>query len=83
MIKMFPSKKEFYYSFTYWMSGPIAKMVAPFIIYYIGVSPIISPICVELTSYMIIKPIHYFIVQPFSYKLLTFEEDDNVQYAFI
>ena len=84
---MLPSKTHFYYNITYWMSGPIAKFMSPFIIHYFGISPIISPICVELTSYIIIQPINYFIIQPFSYKLLSYykseEDKDKEEYIFI
>ena len=70
----------FYYTITYWLSGPIAKWISPVIIHYIGISPIISPVCVELVSYAIIKPVHYFIVEPFTLhmynKLLKNENDE-------
>lgn len=58
------STKSFYYTVTYYMSGPIAKWISPFIVQYFGISPLISPICVELASYAIIQPVHYFIIVP-------------------
>jgi hypothetical protein len=48
---------------SYWISAPLAKYVASFIVYN-SVSPVIAGSVVDMTSMILVQPINYFIVFP-------------------
>lgn len=49
---------------TYLFSAPLAKYASNYFIAYIGVTQAFVPVCVEMSSYIIVRPIHAVVVQP-------------------
>ena len=49
---------------TFLFSAPVSRYISSFVVSYIHIAPAITPICVEMTSYLIVRPVNVIIVQP-------------------
>ena len=49
---------------TFLVSAPVSRYISSFIVSYIHIAPALTPVCVEMTSYIIIRPVNVIIVQP-------------------
>ena len=49
---------------TFLVSAPLSRYISSFVVSYIHIAPAITPICVEMTSYLIVRPVNVIIVQP-------------------
>jgi len=49
---------------TFLFSAPVSRYISSFIVSYIHIAPALTPVCVEMTSYIIVRPVNIVIVQP-------------------
>lgn len=49
---------------TFLVSAPVSRYISSFIVSYIHIAPALTPVCVEMTSYIIVRPVNIVIVQP-------------------
>lgn len=49
---------------TFLFSAPVSRYISSFIVSYIHIAPALTPVCVEMTSYIIVRPVNVIIVQP-------------------
>ena len=49
---------------TFLVSAPVSRYISSFVVSYIHIAPALTPVCVEMTSYIIVRPVNIVIVQP-------------------
>ena len=49
---------------TFLVSAPVSRYISSFIVSYIHIAPSLTPVCVEMTSYIIVRPVNIIIVKP-------------------
>jgi len=49
---------------TFLFSAPVSRYISSFVVSYIHIAPALTPVCVEMTSYIIVRPVNVIIVQP-------------------
>lgn len=69
----------FIHMITFLLSAPIAKMASGYLVSYINITPVFVPVCVEMTSYIMVRPVNYVIIHPFlnyiKLKLIPFKQN--------
>jgi len=74
---------------TYLFSAPIAKVASGYLVSYAGITPAFVPVCIEMTSYAMVRPVNYLFVHPFmnyiskNLKLITFKKTQENKDDFI
>ena len=48
---------------TFLFSAPVSRYISSFVVSYIHIAPALTPVCVEMTSYIIVRPVNIVIVQ--------------------
>ena len=75
----------FIHLITYLFSAPIAKYASGYLVIYAGITPSFIPVCIEMSSYILVQPINYIIVDYI--KLITKKKKSEIandgDYVFI
>ena len=77
-----------YQLFTYLFSAPMSKFASRYIVSYMGIPPLLAPVCVEMTSIIISQPVNLVIYPFISYfssnlKLIMFKKNKEIENEYI